>query len=361
MKKIIFVGANPDSVKIPHPGGQITASKNILDMLNKKGINAEIIDTVQSSFPPPPFNQKIYKGLKRIVRVFNLALSKKYSTIFIFAGSGFSFIERILLSLISKALGLKTFLFLRSGHLISLIEKNIAFRQLFKILINRPDYICVQGLNWKIKLKEYGRKNKILIVRNWISDIPEQLSKNNYGKNKIKRFIFVGWLVKEKGLYELIDAVKILLNNGMNFKLDIIGDGTLYKEIKKSIGTYNLENYVSMHGWCDKRKTFEMYSRADVFVLPSYAEGFPNSLLEAMHFGLPCISTDVGGISDSVKTDMNGYLIKPQSATDIAESMSKYINDQSLIEKHSIATKKILHENHNKDTNFNELFSHISP
>lgn len=361
MNKIIFVGADPDSKNISHPGGQITASKNIIDIFNKNGIELDIVDTVQNSFPAPPFKQKIYNGLKRIIKVSRLVSSKRYSAIFIFSGSGFSFLERIFLSIISKFFGLKTFLFLRSGHLISLIKKSFLFKLIFKLLIDIPDFICVQGSNWKIKLEKLNRKKKILIVRNWINDIPNQPKKNNCHKKKKIKFIFVGWLIKEKGIYELIEAAKILINKGLDFKLDIVGDGSLFNEIRDQINKNRLENYIETFGWCEKSKTFDMYSKADVFILPSYAEGFPNSLLEAMHFGLPCIATDVGGIPDSIKTNKNGFLIKPRSVKDIVQSMSKYIEDKSLIAKHSLAIQRVLDENHNKDANFNELFRHISP
>ena len=170
MNKLIFVGADPDSKNISHPGGQITASKNIIEIFKEKGFEVDIVDTVQNSFPPPPFNQKIYKGLKRIIKVFKLASSKSYSAAFIFSGSGFSFVERIFLSIICNIFGLKTFLFLRSGHLISLIKKSSFFKIIFKLLINIPDFICVQGLNWKSKLEKLNRSKKILIVRNWINE-----------------------------------------------------------------------------------------------------------------------------------------------------------------------------------------------
>jgi glycosyltransferase involved in cell wall biosynthesis len=104
----------------------------------------------------------------------------------------------------------------------------------------------------------------------------------------------------------------------------------------------------------------QLLDEADVFVLPSYAEGFPNALLEAMARGLPAICTDVGGVSDSLHHEINGFLIPPRNVDALVEAMSCYLRDTSLVERQSSETIKIVAKNHDRVANCKLLFSALS-
>jgi glycosyltransferase involved in cell wall biosynthesis len=92
-------------------------------------------------------------------------------------------------------------------------------------------------------------------------------------------------------------------------------------------------------------------------VLPTYAEGFPNSLLEAMSIGLPTITTPVGAIPDSVTDNVNGFLIEPGNIAHLRLSMEKFVANPALIEKFSSANLSKVRENHGLATNCNTLLN----
>jgi glycosyltransferase involved in cell wall biosynthesis len=99
-----------------------------------------------------------------------------------------------------------------------------------------------------------------------------------------------------------------------------------------------------------------MLSSADVFVLPSYAEGFPMSLIEALSKGLPAICTDVGGISDSLRDGVNGYLIPSRQVPPLVDAMERYLMNPQIIAEHSRASLEIVRANHRAEANCELVF-----
>ena len=100
----------------------------------------------------------------------------------------------------------------------------------------------------------------------------------------------------------------------------------------------------------------EVLNTADVFVLPSYAEGFPMSLIEAFSKGLPAIASDVGGISGSLRNGLNGYLIPPRQVPPLVEAMEHYLKDPRIITGQSRAALQIVKANHNAKVNCGLFF-----
>ena len=109
-------------------------------------------------------------------------------------------------------------------------------------------------------------------------------------------------------------------------------------------------------GWLGPDKVFKELSKSHVLVLPSYAEGFPNVVLEAMSFGLPCICTDVGGISGSIHNDVNGFLVNVKDWRHLNDAMKIYLTKPEKIYQHSKNTLNIVKKNHDWNVNCGKLF-----
>ena len=92
-------------------------------------------------------------------------------------------------------------------------------------------------------------------------------------------------------------------------------------------------------------------------ILPSYAEGFPNVISEALNYRLPIISTNVGGISESVRDNFNGLLIEPKNRFQLYKSIRRLGESRELREKFSKNSEEILKSNHSIDINCQKLFS----
>ena len=202
-------------------------------------------------------------------------------------------------------------------------------------------------------------KKRIKLIRNWIS--PDKIlsrdliNKQNYEK---VTFLFTGWLVRAKGVLDLIESFKrseILKNSN----LIIAGDGHLMNEIKTTIKKYSLLN-ISLLGWCKPREINKLLLSSNVFVLPTYSEGFPNSILEALAKGLPVISTPVGGIPDSVINFHNGFLFKSGDVDMLQKRMEWFVLNKDNFSKYSYNSLDMAKRNHNYYNNCKKLFNVFS-
>jgi glycosyltransferase involved in cell wall biosynthesis len=158
-------------------------------------------------------------------------------------------------------------------------------------------------------------------------DLINRRIKNNSGSE----LLFLSHLMKEKGVYILLEALKILQNKGVGFKANFIGDwmNISEKEFNNFVVLNNLEAnvfYLGKKYGDEKRMAFES---ADIFVLPTLNDCFPLVILESMQYGLPVITTIEGAIPEIVENGVNGYTISKNDSTTLAERIEFLINNRS--------------------------------
>jgi len=359
-KRYVLVGAKPPKVMTTNPGGQLTASQGLINFVESNGGVIDVLDTTQSSFPIPPLKDRIKRGTFRVKQLWNRLNESNCDGVIIFSSSGFSFYERILLSLVCRLLRVPSIFFMRSGHFCNEVKSSFMKKSFARLLLKIPKVIGAQGQGWVDFYQELGvSKERTLIVRNWLSeDFPVTSESKVYQGNSKLKFIYVGWLVKEKGILQLLEAT-LELSKKYEFELHLIGGGTLENHCQNFVNKNSLQDNIYLHGWQDKANIIKMLQSSDIFILPSEAEGFPNSLLEAMAMGLPSICTNVGGVADSLKDHQNGYLLNDNSMSNIKGAMSSYLDQPQLIEPHSVEALKIFHEFHDQKQNCEILFNQL--
>lgn len=358
-KRFIFVAPKVREGK--HPGGQGTATFTALNYARSMGYALEIVDTTQSSFPVPSFFSRICRGVGRLLSLTRHLIKGDVNGVVIFASSGFSFFERITCSAICRVFGTRDIFFQRSGFFLDEIACSPWHRAVARHLLRIPHRIGAQGDSWRDFYISLGvARSRIVIVRNWLPEIvPIRSTARAYSQDKPIHFVFVGWLVKEKGVNELLDAIE-RLRPTHRFRLTFVGGGDLEHVVKTRIVHGGWSDSIVACGWTPAEDVIQILDDGDVFVLPSYAEGFPNALLEAMARGLPAICTDVGGVADSLHDAINGFLIPPRDATALSLAMSQYLDDPTLIQRHSTETIRIVAANHDRIANCRLLFSSVS-
>jgi glycosyltransferase involved in cell wall biosynthesis len=144
--------------------------------------------------------------------------------------------------------------------------------------------------------------------------------------------LFVGRLINEKGIFELLDAMSIILKQ-LDCRLQIAGDGEQRAAILDRIRSANLTKSISLLGYLDGGQLSQAYQRASALVLPSYREGFPSSITEAMSFGLPIVTTAVGGIPDHLLPEVNALYIPIGDPEAIARAVLRLAADPILCER----------------------------
>ena len=146
--------------------------------------------------------------------------------------------------------------------------------------------------------------------------------------------IFVGRLEKNKGIELFLEAVRFL-----NRRALIVGDGSLRKSIKDEVDSEKLP--VKLHGWAkDSAEVAQLINQSRILVMPSYNEGGPRVVLEAMACGVPVISTRVGIAADIIRNGENGFLVG-WGSEDLSNKIKTLLQDQSLRDLFSAAGQKI--------------------
>jgi colanic acid/amylovoran biosynthesis glycosyltransferase len=136
-----------------------------------------------------------------------------------------------------------------------------------------------------------------------------------------KRVVCVGRLCEAKGHLLLLEAMKQLMAEGLQFKLTLVGDGPLRTEITTLAAQLGLEDSVEITGWSSNSEVRQHIRSARVLVLPSFAEGLPVVIMEALALGCPVISTYVAGIPELVESGVCGWLVPPGSVEALTAAM----------------------------------------
>ena len=165
--------------------------------------------------------------------------------------------------------------------------------------------------------------NKIIIETNAAENkfIDKEINRDISKKENIN-LLFLSRIEEKKGIYIAIELLRILNGEENKFKLYIAGNGSLESEIKTV--AENSDDIIWV-GYVDNVKKHELLLESDIMILPSYSEGMPLTLLEAIMYGLPIISRPVGGIADVVVDNINGLLISSLDAKDFAFAISKIV------------------------------------
>lgn len=137
------------------------------------------------------------------------------------------------------------------------------------------------------------------------------------------RLVCVGRLSEQKGHLLLLEAARHLAQKGEVFKLILVGDGELRTEIETFIAHHHLQNHIEITGWATNAEVRQQMLAARAFVLPSFAEGLPVVIMEALALGRPVISTYVAGIPELVEPGVCGWLVPAGSVEDLVEAMYK--------------------------------------
>ncbi|AKB33061.1 Glycosyltransferase [Methanosarcina siciliae HI350] len=152
-------------------------------------------------------------------------------------------------------------------------------------------------------------------------------------KPKEKSILYTGRISYGKGLVELIDCAKEVCEIRDDVSFVFAGDGPLLSNLKKKVLDMNLQNQIKFLGRVNRKTIINLYQNATIFAFPSYYEGLPGSLLEAMACQLPIVATEVPGNIELIEHNRNGILIPPKNASAISKAILELLDDPDKREK----------------------------
>lgn len=145
-------------------------------------------------------------------------------------------------------------------------------------------------------------------------------------QRKAKKLVYVGRLSAEKGLPILFNSLVILKEHQYDFELNLLGDGNDRQYLEDLAEEKGISQQVKFSGFVDQETIAKTLRESDIFVLPSFAEGIPVALMEAMAIGIPVIATYVGGITELVIDHQTGQMVSPSDPVTLAEAIARYID-----------------------------------
>ena len=209
------------------------------------------------------------------------------------------------------------------------LDSNEKLRHKYCNLMNAAANVFVLGNDFKNKLIEWGVScEKIHLEMTTVKDdfIPKNII-NNISENQLD-ILFLGRVVKNKGVYEAVNAFKKHLEHSPNSKFVVAGDGDELAALKKYVKEYNIPN-ITFVGFANEEIKKDLLLQSNVFLFPSYSEGMPISIFEAMAHGLTIITRPVGGIPDFFDDKM-GFMIDSLEPEDFTDVLNQIIEDKSL-------------------------------
>jgi len=156
---------------------------------------------------------------------------------------------------------------------------------------------------------------------------------------------YIGRLSEEKGILNLIEAAPQVLKKIANTRFIICGKGRLTEEVENIIKAEGVEAQVKLMGWIDHEDIPQYLNELKMLVLPSFTEGLPNVVLEAMACGTPVLATPVGAIPDVIKDCETGFLLKFNDPEHIADRIVELLGKPELLKKVSINAYNYVREN----------------
>ena len=259
-----------------HPGGQLTAAAHLRRELRARNIPVVEVSTFEPSFPPPKLFSKALRAAVRVARILGYCCFRRPSGVVIFTNSGVGLLEKALVALLARALGVRSVLALRDSRLIALaVGGNFAAALVCRAISLSASVLVVQSRRAADQLNSIQvAKSRVCVIANAAPTVPLLFRSMHSGV----RFLFVGWLIAEKGLRELVDAFEIVKRTHAESTLTVVGGGPMEAFVhERSMGSS-----LRLVGWASRSRLSAIYAKCDVLVLPSYSEGFPNVLLEAM-------------------------------------------------------------------------------
>lgn len=285
--------------------------------------------------------------LKDVIIHFNLSLSR------------LSLIRDYPLIILARLLRKKMVIHIHGGEL--LIEKKSSFwfnRILKSILSGRNPVVVLSPLEKEILFKKSGC-NIIFILPNCIEIKEAQEFLRTYEKTEVIRLLFLGRISVTKGIEYIYKALKSLKKQGADFKFFIAGvgpDQTKYIQKFKDLLGDDFEYKGIVSGY----QKSELLKNCDVYLLPSFHEGLPMSLIESMSFGLVPVTTDVGSIKYAVIDGVTGIFVKKQSPEDISNAILKLLQEKEYLQKLSMNARQHIFNINNPDkyiTSLNEIYN----
>ena len=341
--KVLMVGVHKST-----KGGMWTVVENYLENKDfSKKYNLKYISTAVAGNPI----KRIVYSLWGIIKVFFYTLFNKYDILHVHMSERMGVFRKGIIIKISRIRKAKVIIHMHGAEFEEWY-KSLPDKRKVKVrnILNSSNKIIILGEYWKSFVSSIVEdKNKIEVVYNSV-----KCPKENLYNLDTDKLLFLGAIGKRKGIFDLIETMKILKNKNIKTKLILYGPDVT-EGINDIIRKNDLTDYIEYRGWLNSDNKKEVFTEEIALnLLPSYNEGLPMTILETMSYGIPNISTNVAAIPEVINKN-NGYINDPGDYKIVAEQIIKFLNNKELRKKLSDNSYKTIKDNFSIEKHITEI------
>lgn len=333
--RVLFVGA------FPQPGGSVFGGmvsdcRALMHSTFPQRVELDLFDSTQISNPPPNLPIRCCLALARVIRFVGRFERRRPDAVLLFAAVGGSLVEKGVMAWYARMRGVPALLCPRSGGIIDDSRNSRLTRIWARWAFSGARMVLCQGTAAQTFVADslgLGQA-RARVISSWTA-VPSLLAigraRTRAAASSPVRLFFMGWLDREKGVIELLEACR-RLGSDRNFTLELAGEGNVSAIVRGFVTQHGLADRVRLLGWLRGDRVGEALAAADVFVLPSWSEGLPNAMVEAMAARVAIVVSAVGSIPDVVVHMRDALLVPPRDVDALVTALALLIDSKQARE-----------------------------
>lgn len=297
--------------------------------------------------------QKIWKAIKAYCKYFNELIWKRPNLLHVHSSFGGSFYRQIPFIYLSNWFHVPVINHIHGPEFDKFYtQASENKKKVIKKVYNRCACLITLSEEWKENFLKVVPEEKICVIENYstlVNDI-------DYTARKVNQVLFLGAINERKGCYDIPEIVAKVVKNHPELLLVIAGDGE-QENIKALLEGKGVKKNCIFPGWVRDKEKDRLLRESSFFFLPSYNEGMPMAILDAMGYSLPIITTNVGGIPKIVDEGENGFMFTPGDVEGMAQAIERLLGNQKQARQMGEKSFSIVNERYTLDIHFNKLFN----
>lgn len=300
------------------------------EQLSDKSIIIEHYDIARSSFINDdisfwPRLRLVWKDYRALLRGFRKVLKRSnYDVMHLTSSAGWGLVRDLYMIRLARQKGIKTIVHFRFGRIPELYQSNNREWKLLSRVVSKADRIIVIDKRSYEVLLQAGYNTISLLPNPLTPKVEEIIQSQPIIPRKPRTILFIGHCVATKGVYELVHACKTI----PNIQLCLVG--AIHEEVREDLKKISGgENWLTMEGEKPYEEVIREMLSCDVFVLPTYTEGFPNVILESMACGCAIVTTPVGAIPEMLDVDSDepcGLCCEPKDVESLRRNIQYFLD-----------------------------------
>lgn len=325
MKKVIMIGTSFDTM------GGISA---VVNVYRSAGLFERYPVEYVATHCDGSRLAKLRMAISALVRFLVLLCSGRVGLLHMHVSSRASFWRKAPFFLLATLCRRPTIVHVHSGAFHLFYEQcGSVGKALVRYVFDRASRVVVLSEIWKGWVRSISSNEHVIAIYNPVMLPPSDRMLDTELRSTV---LMLGRLGKPKGTYDLLEAARGVRDEFPTIQLALGGDGE-HDKVEAAVAQMGLVGQVHLLGWVTGSGKEQALRTASIYALPSYSEGLPMSVLEAMAAGLPVISTPVGGIPEAISDGVEGFLVPPGDVTLLTQRLRQLLADAALARRMGMA------------------------